>query len=412
MTLRPYQAAACAEVQSRFDQGKRWVCVVGSVGSGKTVIGAELCRGRGRVLWVAHRAELLLQACQALYQAGVTGCDCVMIQSHYRPAVDFVVWDECHHTVSDKWSEFARAYRHLPAIGLTATPARADGRGLGNMFDDIVLSISTRDAIAQGYLAPCDIIAPPQPLRSRRLADTPVSAWKRHALGKKTVVFAPTVAAAEQMQLGFVVEGVTAELVHGGLSATARKEALSRFANGESLVMLNVSVLTEGYDDPGIECVILARSIGSPGLYIQCVGRALRTHPGKTRATVIDLYGSCHLHGAPDEDYEFSLDGEGIRTKEPCKYRFCQVCGALITGEACTDCGITIEQKPWKVDATPMVKFAAKRAETSQERVDTLARYIHQARVLGYKPGWAYFKYRAVYGVSPTREIIEGARKK
>lgn len=409
--LRPYQQDAYDAVHRSFAAGKKKVVLVSAVGTGKTFMGAHIAKDKGRVLWVAHRDELLGQAEAALTAVGVTDFVTTTYQSNKKIDCDFTVFDEVHHAASDKWSEFCKLYDGCKSLGLTATPCRSDGRGLEH-FDDLVVSISTRRAITDGYLVGCRIIAPKKQLRPYQLAASPVDAWHTHALGKKTVVFCANLKSAKEALFGFMSASnpVPAGMVHGAMPDDERADTLARFRTGELRVLVNVNLLTEGYDDPSIECVMLARNIGSTMLYIQCIGRALRPSPGKTEALLVDLHGSCYVHGPPDEEYEYSLEGQGIRLKEKSPYQFCQVCGALRKGDKCLDCGIELEQKSFKVVKTPMAFFEKSAAEGPVERAKTLAYYQMLERIKGYKRGWAYFRYRWRYKESPTQEVIRLAK--
>lgn len=437
--LRPYQHRAIAAIRQAAAQGARAILAVSPTGSGKTTIASELVRRaveRGaRVLWLAHRAELVEQAFDRLelfgLQAGVIAAaptrpcnpflpvQVAMIQTllarQTRPEADVIIWDEAHHAPSDEWSALARDYASARLVGFTATPERSDGRGLGNIYDRLVVVAQVRELVADGHLVPTDIRRPASRLRPGQIAQRPVDAYQRLAAGRRAIVFSPSVLAANLHADEFRAAGVPAEVVHGNTPAAERVAVLERFRSGAVRVLLNVYVLTEGFDVPETDCVILARGCGTAGTYLQMVGRGLRPATGKADCIVIDLHGVSHVHGKPEDDRSYSLDGKGIRGASDMEVDgqgSCRVCGAPIEpGEACGECGTEPKQLTApKVAGVELVKYAAKRAEDDDRRAATLARWIREARARGYKPGFVRAKYRAVYGAPPTQAVEEAAR--
>lgn len=316
--------------------------------------------------------------------------------------------------MSDGWGKLALSYkqRGIYGIGLTATPIRADDLPLGDIYDALICPISMAELIEQGYLVPYDLIRPRSPLRKQQIAQRPVDAWSEHAPDRKTLVFAANIPAATLFRDQFRAEGVAAELVTGDMDAAERRDVLLRYKLGKIKVLCNVGVLTEGFDDPSTSCVIIARGVGSVGLYLQICGRALRTSPetGKTSAILIDLYGSSWKHGAPDEDREFTLDGDGIRRKklEQAPERFCLLCGVTLEGGAtvCLECGSESagSRMPEVVNAA-LVKYAKMRKFEEPKRIDSLRRWVADCAANGWKVGRAYHKYRTVFGDWPPPHI-------
>ena len=348
MTPRPFQSAAIAAVGAEFKAGKMGVVLVSPTGSGKTFMGSYMVRAlvaQGkRVAWGAHRGELVTQAADTLTSMGVdVGVDGLSpnapvqigtyqswVSRGAAPDADWFVPDECHH-LADKvgWQEIQKAYRDAGkrTLGLTATPARGDGRALA-LFDGLVVAAQVRQLQGLGLLVPLRIKRPGSRMGKDRIAQRPADAYVEHAAGRSTVVFAPHIKAAEQYVDDFRGLGVEAQIVTGKTSDEDRKALLARFDSGALPVVVNVQVLTEGWDAPRCSCVILGRGCGSQALYIQMTGRALRPHASKTDAMLIDLRGVSYDLGRPDEDREFSLDGEGIKLARPASKgeRMCKVC--------------------------------------------------------------------------------------
>lgn len=432
MNLRDYQLDAIDRVRCA---GARSVCLVLPTGGGKTAVGSDVVRRaveRGRrVLWLAHRAELCDQAASTLSRLGLVvgaisasattppnpfaSVQVATIQTllarKIRPEADLVVFDECHHAAAEEFAALVRDYPKAFVLGLTATPERGDGRGLGTMFKSLVVGTTVRELTSAGHLVPCEILRPERMLGPNELAQSPVDAYFEHAGSRLTLVFARNVELANEYTAAFRARGVEARCVHGETPWGERAKVLEAFRAGRVRVLVNVQVLTEGFDAPEASCAILARGCGTAGLYLQIVGRILRSARGKVDALLIDLRGVSHELGRPDDDRVFSLDGRGIRAKDDAVY--CPVCGALRTpGEGCNACGWQPAAEPTKPDSivnAPLVKYAAKRRESDEDRASTLARWLLDAKTRGYKPGWAFGKYRAVYGGPPSMAIRSAA---
>lgn len=422
-SLRPYQTAFVARLRSVVQQGARRVCCVAPAGSGKTTCFSAIMAGHlqraphHQGLVIVHRRELKDQATRALMAAGVSMQRCAvetvqsMLAADRFPSATMVIWDECHHAPADTWSKAAEVYRDAILLGFTATPERGDGRGLGgSTFERMVVAVQPSELIASGYLVPCEVIAPSSRLKGGQIAQSPVTAYEAHAPGEVAIVFSPTVAIAEDHCRGFTDRGHAAEALHGAMGATERDAIIGRFRSGQTRVLVNCAILTEGFDHPPTSCIILARGASTAGAFIQTTARASRPYPGKTRALLLDLVGASHVHGAPDEDRVFSLDGKGIRRSEQdVDVAFCAVCGAVKTAALCTECGHQAEPVTQEVTGERLVKFAKKRAEDDEQRARTLARWLLEARSKGWKPGSALFKYAAVYGAMPPANVRAAA---
>jgi hypothetical protein len=183
-----------------------------------------------------------------------------------------------------------------------------------------------------------------QRLDAKHIARSPAAAYLEEGEGRCAVVFAPNTNAATAFLTEFADAGVRAKMVTGDMSAPERRLALEQHASGDVAVLVNVAVLTEGWDNPRCDCVIVARGCESAGLWIQMAGRGLRPFPGKSDCLLLDLRGIAHTLGRPDAPAEYSLDGEGIVLSdrpETNGIRLCKVCKAeLPPGEfVCLDCG-------------------------------------------------------------------------
>lgn len=288
------------------------------------------------------------------------------------PEPDLIVIDEAHHlTVDSTWGRIVTAFPKAKLLPVTATPCRMDGKGLGlgagGFADDIVMGPTMRELIEQGFLSPYRIFAPPNALdltgvRTRagdyakdQLAiaiDKPsitgdaVEHYRRLASGKRAVAFCVSVAHAQHVAGEFNNSGIVAEFLDGTMDALERDRIIKRFESGETLVLTSCDIVSEGFDLPAIEVAILLRPTQSLSLYIQQVGRALRTFPGKVEAIILDHVGAVMTHGLPDEEREWSLDGvkKGKRAandNEPdVKITTCPKCFSIhLPAPECPTCG-------------------------------------------------------------------------
>jgi ATP-dependent helicase IRC3 len=343
--LRGYQVDALAAIQHAERRGVRRQLLALPTGTGKTIVFAELIRRRaGRALVLVHRDELVTQAVDKL---GMTGVDAVgvvkaerndldapvivgSIQTISRPnrlaelpaAFSTVVLDEAHHATAET---HRRVLEHVGGfrddgplvLGVTATAERADGVALGAVFEEVVYEATLLDMIRAGYLAELGalqvrVAADFNALHTRAgdfveseseamllAANAPatvVRAYETHAAGRKGLVFTPTVRVAHEMAKPFEEAGIPAAALDGGTPLELR-DVLAQFHRGEiRVVVANCSVLTEGFDEPSVDCIILARPTKSRPLYVQMIGRGTRRYPGKLNCLLLDVVGVTARH--------------------------------------------------------------------------------------------------------------------
>jgi superfamily II DNA/RNA helicase len=278
-------------------------------------------------------------------------------------------------------------------------------------FDSIVVVSTIKELTALWYLVPCRVIAP-KPLKRPNMSHAPVDAYLAHAKGMRTVVFADFVANAEKFVGEFREKGIDAVVIHGQLAERDRSAAL--LAHSRGAILVNCMVLTEGWDSPETACCILARGCGSVGTYLQIVGRVLRPHEGKSEALLIDLTGrSFDDHGPLDADRTYSLTGKGIRAKDDTEEQaYCPVCGQPVEKPPNSwPCGVCGHQPEGKVEAPRYTgdelaeRYAGKRTENDEKRIDSLARWFAESKARNNQPWAALAKYAAVYGAPPTQSI-------
>ena len=385
--LRPYQKAMSAEIRAHLQRRQSPLAVL-ATGSGKTVLfthvtGAVLTHAGWHVGVFVHRVELLDQAGRALDDAGiphgrvmpghtitshrvhVASIDTVLARlaagcietARWLAALDMAVLDEAHHAVAGKWLRLAQAMSKALLFGVTATPFRSDGQGLGDVFTAAVKGPSVGDLIEDGWLTPFAVYAPPNPfslagIRKRggdyvqselqRLMDTdalilPAVRWYgRLCPGTPAIGFCTGIDHAAHVAQRFAAAGWVATSVDGGMSQEVRRSAIQGLASDDVQVLTSCEIISEGTDVPVVGAAIMLRPTESTGLYQQQVGRAGRpiwplgfdpnsasaaerraamVSAGKPYALILDMVGVVATHGMPDEDRPWSLQG-GIKGQE------------------------------------------------------------------------------------------------
>jgi DNA repair protein RadD len=390
MNLRPYQQTAVDKCLRLHDAKNRSICLVMPTGGGKTICASYLAlqvalRRKGRVLWLAHRKELVMQAAKSLKRYGmdvgiiapwaprkpnapvqVGSIQTVRLLEHVPSAV-CVVFDEVHHIVGEnEWGKVAQdcAKQRAFLIGLTATPERKDGRGLAPMFQRLVVAAKISELIRGRYLVPAEVLVPPKVIKDG-IADVPVKLWERYSPNTRTVVFCSSVEHSMETVREFQARGHSAAHIDGEMATRDRDSVLRRFEAGKIKIVSNCQILTEGFDLPEIETVLLARTIGSHSLFLQMVGRGLRPSPGKSKVTILDATGASRVFGHPNLDRVYSLQGKPISVREvdASRQKECDECGLLmgIRTPQCPRCGNinkSVPKKPKKVYASRLERLS------------------------------------------------------
>lgn len=299
--------------------------------------------------------------------------------ANWLPSVRLWVIDEAHHVLKDnKWGKAVQMFPNARGLGVTATPCRADGNGLGShadgVFDTMFEGVAMGELIRDGYLTDYKIFAPPSSFSreqikvsestgdfnlnqmrevvngsslvahdEKTITGDVVAQYLKIARGKSGVTFTVDVASAEEIAEQYNKAGVPAAAISCNTPDLERFAAVRKFKNKEILQLVNSEILTEGFDCPGIEVVSFGRPTESYSMYSQMFGRALRPLPGKTHAIIIDHVGNVMRHGLPDAPREWSLDRRERRTgkSEPSTVRVCTACAAVYERfrDACPDCG-------------------------------------------------------------------------
>lgn len=412
MQLRPYQTDVLERIDLSWGLGARNVLAVLPTGAGKTVVFTRLLADHGApCVAVAHRQELVGQISIALGHHGckhrivaprsvirfivslhlevhgrsyydpqapvaVAGVDTFIRRGDelaaWLPRVTLWVQDEAHHIVrGNKWHRAAEMLPNARGLGVTATPTRADGKGLGRqadgVFDDLVVGPTMREIIGLGYLTDYRIFSPSvadldladvditssgdyskpklvRAVRRSRIVGDVVDHYQRIAPGRLGLTFVTDIETATDVAAAYQRAGVAAEVITHKTPDQARAAILRRFKRREILQLVNVDLFGEGFDLPAVETVSFARPTASYGLYVQQFGRGLRILDGKTHATIIDHVGNVLRHGLPDAARDWTLTRRERRAQEASgvlRVRVCPECTAVYERirRQCPQCG-------------------------------------------------------------------------
>jgi DNA repair protein RadD len=358
LALWPYQADCVAALRNSYASGHRAPLLALPTGAGKTIIFSAITAGAAakgrRVLVVAHRRELIRQASAKLTAASVHhGIICADFEPDPEASVqvaslqtigqrpdallvppDLIVLDEAHHVRAGLWRALLSAQPESKLLGVSATPARLDGKGLGiaagGCFDDLIIGPSIAQLVAQGYLAPTRIFAPPERLDlsdvrvrggdydiadleravgSGRIVGDCIEQYRQHADHQPAIAFCVSVQHASTVAERFRGAGYRALCVHGGTPTAVRDAAIAGLADGSVEVLASCDLISEGLDVPVVGAVILLRPTKSLVLYMQQVGRGMRPAPGKNALIVLDHVNNTLVHGLPDLDRHWTLEG-------------------------------------------------------------------------------------------------------
>lgn len=442
-------------------------------GGGKTVVAAQIIKQaeakHRRSLFLAPRRELIYQASRKLASMGVhhgiimagepmnvtattqvASFDTLNARAMQRdrmplPKADLVIVDEARLSIAKRKQELIDSYPDAYIIGLDATPARPDGRGLGEIYDDLVLSWSMGRMIEAGYLVPARYVAPSKPdldrvavaagdyvISTRKdgkqglrdVMDAPkligdiADNWERWGSDKQTVIFCCDRRHARHVCEEFQRRGHRAEYVDGETPNDERAGIFERVESKETQVLVNVFVATYGLDIPSLECAVMARPTRSLVLYLQIAGRVLRPAPGKSEALIIDHSGVIDAHGFVDDEFPWSLDGskkiqeerkaQKEDRKEP-KEMTCPKCATVFRSRRdCPNCGYQMVPA-----GDPVPYYEADLEEvTDPKRLNRMVpasekrrfyeELLYYADEHGKKRGWAAHTYRSRFGVWPN----------
>lgn len=463
-TLRGYQERGLHELRQACLGGHKRVVYSAPTGSGKTVVACHLISlsvAKGcSCLLIAHARELVNQGSGALDENGIrhgiimagekdrrdlcapvqvvskdTLYSRVMRRNVMRPPMaDLIIFDECHRSVSPTWLAIIAAYPDAIIVGLSATPCRSDGKGLGDIYTHLIMAGSYEELIAEGSLVKTRVFAPFRPdlrgvkitagdynqkqlegvMDKQALVGNIYETWRAQASDRQTVIFATGIAHSLHICELFNQRGVTCEHLDGTTPVIERDHILRQLRLGEIQVVTNCNVLTEGWDCPPCSCAVLASPTKSMLRYRQRAGRIQRPSPGKVDALIIDHSGAVYEHGYPDDDISWTLDRstkiEKRVPKEPSEPKIivCRKCDfAFQSLRFCPNCGEPIPvRQPRVVKFKPGELNEVKRRHALREAT-TDDKQAHWDKCVGIaihrrqKIGAASHMYKSRFGVWP-----------
>jgi DNA repair protein RadD len=484
ITLHQFQQEAVAEIERHIAEGRLKLLLVAPTGSGKTVIASDLIRrwvtNFKTVLFVAHRREIIDQTGAKLTANGVrhgiimagisprpmeavqvASIDTLLVRgvrsnAMQLPPADLIVFDEAHRARGRTREHLISLYPNAVLLGMTATPCRGDGRGLGNLFDVMVEAPQVAELIVGGFLVRSRVYAPVNPdlkrvrvekgdyvisqlagrMNTSRLVGDIVEHYHKHGEQRRTIAFAVDVAHSVAIREQFLRAGVPAEHLDGETPIPERAAILARLASGETIS--NCMVLTEGWDCPPVGCCILARPTKQMGLFRQMVGRVLRPADGKPDAVILDHSGAVFRHGLPEDHVEWALNVDSLarnianekrKAGEAPMLHECPSCKAIMIKPPCGACGWMPQPKARDVEFEDgqlgLVVGGKSRAQqySATQRLEWYGMLAYIAADRGYQPGWIAHQYKEKFGewpprsfgspcFEPTREVLSWVRSR
>jgi DNA repair protein RadD len=358
INLRDYQQNAVEKLRDNMRSGIKSQLLCVPTGGGKTVIASSIIHSAikkgSNILFLAHRKALITQCAAKLEDFGVLNYSIIMagskmynsnakvhvasIQTLMRrefPKADLIVIDEAHRAASKSYRDILSNYPKAAVLGLSATPERTDGKGLDDLFQEMVTVTTVSKLINDGFLIKPTLYTGrfdstqlgsvkkrqgdyaegelQEMMDKPKLIGDIITNWRQKANDRLTVVFACGVEHAEHIAQEFFNAGISAASVTQKTSKVEYDAIVSDWRKGIIKVVVNCMIFTEGFDLPELSCCVFARPTKSISLYLQMIGRIMRSAPGKIDAVVLDHAGCIEEHGAPHLDREWTLTGESDR---------------------------------------------------------------------------------------------------
>jgi superfamily II DNA or RNA helicase len=444
LILRPYQSDVLLRTREAFRQGFRRPLVVLPCGAGKTVLFAYMAaqsQAKGKTVWfLVHRKELLDQTIATFERFGIQlkTIHIGMIATYANhperyPKPDFIIFDEAHFSMAHTWQKIINLYPDAYIVGLTATPCRLDGKPLGATYDTMIVGITTKELIKQGYLSKYRYFAPSvadlsglkrkgsdfdpdsasELLMQRAVYGDVIESYRKYANGLQTICYCSSIKHSQAMAEEFRKAGISAVHFDGNTPAAERKQIVQDFRDKKIQVLCNVDLISVGFDVPDCWCCILLRPTMSTALHIQQAGRALRPQPGKT-AIILDHVGNYTRHGLPDDSREWSLNSN-LKPRQQYKsdgtlaVRQCAECYFTFPSgpDKCPNCGAEIKKTRQEIENIKKIHMeevkqayrqkvaAAVREKSDISECRNLSEIMAWCKQHGRKPGYGYYVAKA-----------------
>jgi DNA repair protein RadD len=447
--LYEHQARAEELLRESLLQGHKRPILQSPTGSGKTVLAAAivekaLAKGK-RVIFTVPKKSLIDQTVERFNEAGIKAigvvqaqhpdtdatqpvqvCSIQTLRRRKLPQADLVLIDEAHeiHDFHREWMEKPE-WQNIPFIGLTATPWK---KGLGKLYDDLIIPTTTAELIEKGFLSKFKVFAPSHPdlagvktvagdyhegqlsavMSKKELTADVVKTWLEKGEDRPTLAFCVDLAHARKLQEQFHSAGVSCGYVDAYTSRVDRQHVAERFRNRLDQVVCSVGTLTTGIDWD-VRCIILARPTKSEILYVQIIGRGLRTGVGKDHCLILDHSDTTLKLGFVTDIHHGELDdGKPNRSAkasvaEEKKPRECPSCKALKNTHVCPSCGFAPQrQSQLKVRDGELVELTFRHGKKDLGQPQSVySGLLWYGQTRNYKPGWAAMQYRNAFGSWP-----------
>ena len=459
MELRTYQDQAIQLLRQSLGMGKKRPVVMAPTGAGKTVIAASIirmAREKGKkVIFCVPMLSLIDQTVKRFQAHGIWDigvmqgfhemtdwtqpvqvCSIQTLMRRKLPEADLVIIDECHVMFKflGEWTNYEN-WKNIPFVGLSATPWQ---KGMGKIWDDLIIATTTRELIDMGHLSDFKVFAPAHPDLSgvktvagdyelkglaaamdqgALVADT-VSTWLERGENRPTICFAVNRVHAKHLQSQFEAAGVSTGYMDAYTKLDERGEIVRDFEAGKIKIICNVGVLTTGFDSD-VRCIILARPTKSEILYVQMIGRGLRTAEGKDHCLILDHSDTTLRLGFVTDIHHTELDDGSKRSNKKERAaplpKECSKCAFLKPPKTrqCPNCGFVAEAVS-NVESISGELYELSRDKTIKpkdwtitEKQEFYSELLLYAHLRGYKRGWAYHAYRHRVGVGPANVLHE-----
>ncbi len=471
VVLRYYQRHAIEQFIASIRAGRRRVLLVSPTGSGKGTIAAHLLaqtwrQGR-RGLFIVHRIELARDMARRVRGMGCTSIGAIVadnvlydddgktvlarndsvasiqiattdtLRARQLPPADLIVQDEAHRSVNKSTLTIHEAYPNAKICGLTATPVRLDRRSLREAFDELVIVATPSELIAEGHIVQTRVFTVPadqlpdlsdvktadgdynqkqlaKAVTRKVLVGYIVDHWRRRADGLKTMVFAASVEHSKMIVAEFLEAGIEARHIDGKTPKAERASLIADHKARVFPVLVQCNLLVEGYDDPEIECVVLARPTKSLTIYRQAVGRLSRPC-GNKQVIVLDHAGNANVHGLPEKDIEWSLDGPPKRAPKDgaeVAARTCPMCYMVVPAATtiCPSCGHEFAPDVRRPPQTVEGELVEIKADPVLERKAFWATAWARSYREGHPVSWVYGRYREKFHEEPPADWTPAPR--
>lgn len=436
--LHDYQQTLVNNVRQSYVDGYKSPCVVSPCGSGKSVIIANIAKlttdKKKRVLFLVHRAELIAQIRQTFIRSDVdlNYVQFGMVQTIVRrmeriEKPDLIITDENHHSKAASYRKIYDYFSDVLKLGFTATPVRLSGDGLGDVNDILVEEVNAKWLIENNFLSPYKYYAPKlidteslklnsmkefssasvdAALKKNTIYGDVIKHYRELAEGEQAIVYSHSVEASKEVATQFANAGYQAAHIDGKTPVAERDKIVDQFRTGDIKILTNVDIIGEGFDVPDCSTVIMLRPTQSLSLFIQQSMRGMRYRPGKT-SIIIDHVDNVRLHGLPDDERVWSLEGKKKGEQNTIKVKECKNCYAAFspTESACPLCGfepeiLQAERSDYDKDESAELVEYSKEELTLDFRepkdCETMGELYDLAKSRGYKKGWAYIQGKAL----------------